>query len=82
MVDAALSADARSLLTLFAFAHGDSQLLAFDTQTGEGALAAQRRLRWEPDFDPKATVSVFTPQGDIIAGKTDGSLVRYCRSSQ
>jgi hypothetical protein len=31
-------------------------------------------------YAPDATVAVFTPEGDIIAGGSDGSLVRYCRS--
>lgn len=29
-----------------------------------------------------STEALFTPQGDIIAGEHDGSLVRYCRSSR
>jgi hypothetical protein len=33
------------------------------------------------DYAPAATVAVFSPEGDIIAGEADGSLVRYCRSS-
>jgi WD40 repeat protein len=34
------------------------------------------------EFAKDAKASLFTPQGDVIAGKLDGSLVRYCRSSQ
>jgi WD40 repeat protein len=30
---------------------------------------------------PDARVATFTPSGDIIAGMSDGTLVRYCRSS-
>lgn len=28
----------------------------------------------------KITAALFTPEGDILAGSTDGSLTRYCRS--
>jgi WD40 repeat protein len=31
---------------------------------------------------PAARVSTFTPSGDIIAGMSDGELVRYCRSTE
>jgi hypothetical protein len=30
--------------------------------------------------DPDARVSIFTPEGDIIAGERDGSLARFCRT--
>lgn len=30
--------------------------------------------------DPNARVSVFTPEGDVIAGERDGSLARFCRT--
>jgi hypothetical protein len=32
-------------------------------------------------LDPSSKVAIFTPQGDIISGEADGSLVHYCRSS-
>jgi hypothetical protein len=31
-------------------------------------------------FDANATEALFAPNGDVIAGETDGSLVRFCRS--
>jgi hypothetical protein len=31
-------------------------------------------------LNPKAAVALFTPDGDIIAGERDASLVRYCRT--
>ncbi|HEX6766601.1 MAG TPA: hypothetical protein VF103_14005 [Polyangiaceae bacterium] len=31
-------------------------------------------------FDPEATEALFAPNGDVIAGEHDGSLVRFCRS--
>jgi hypothetical protein len=31
-------------------------------------------------FDSRATEAVFAPNGDIIAGEDDASLVRFCRS--
>jgi WD40 repeat protein len=33
------------------------------------------------EYASAAEVSAFTPNGDIIAGMMDGSLVRYCRTS-
>jgi hypothetical protein len=32
------------------------------------------------EYAPSAPVAAFTPGGDIIAGGSDGSLVRYCRA--
>jgi WD40 repeat protein len=32
------------------------------------------------EYASAAKVSAFTPDGDIIAGMTDGALVRYCRT--
>jgi hypothetical protein len=32
-------------------------------------------------LDPSSKVAIFTPQGDIISGEADGSLVHYCRSA-
>jgi WD40 repeat protein len=34
------------------------------------------------DYAPNATAAVFMPDGRIIAGEADGSLVLYCRSEQ
>lgn len=34
------------------------------------------------ELSGRTTEALFTPQGDIIAGEADGSLVRYCRSSR
>jgi hypothetical protein len=31
-------------------------------------------------FDEMASEAIFAPNGDIIAGERDGSLVRFCRS--
>jgi hypothetical protein len=31
-------------------------------------------------FDPDALLSVFAPNGDIIAVRKDNSIARYCRS--
>jgi hypothetical protein len=31
-------------------------------------------------FDEAALAAVFAPNGDIIAGNADASLVRFCRS--
>jgi hypothetical protein len=47
------------------------------------ALGSQ--LRHEPSgevrpFDDQATEAVFAPNGDIIAGELDASLVRFCRA--
>ena len=32
-------------------------------------------------FDANATEALFAPNGDVIVGETDGSLVRFCRTS-
>jgi len=29
-------------------------------------------------LDAQATASVFTPEGDVIVGRTGGSLAKYC----
>jgi WD40 repeat protein len=34
------------------------------------------------DYASEAEVAAFTPNGDVIAGLRDGSLVRYCRSDE
>lgn len=34
------------------------------------------------EYANDAKVALFTPEGDIIAGESDGSLVRYCRITE
>jgi WD40 repeat protein len=49
-------------------------------------LAAGNKLLHVPsgvthEFSAMATSALFTPEGDIISGESDGSLVRYCRNA-
>lgn len=47
------------------------------------ANTAMYRRTWRPEVffaTPNVTASTFTPDGDIIAGTQDGSLLRLCRS--
>jgi WD40 repeat protein len=47
-----------------------------------GARLLHLPLGTSLEYSSDATVAAFTPDGGIIAGTADGSLVRYCRSGR
>jgi WD40 repeat protein len=78
--------------TRYDFAAG-KQLGALPELTGDRVryspeghwLVSQNRLLHVPsgairEYSTSASVALFTPEGDIVSGESDGSLVRYCRT--